>query len=920
VSDVTAGRGGSLWVEGEPGIGKSALLAAGLADAQARGCRVFWTAADEADQRVPLRVLLDALRVGPDTVDPERRRIAGMLRGEGTLGAATPRDVPASAAERLLDLVHRECAAGPVLLVIDDIQWADELSLAMWVRLHRSISQLPLLLAAARRPVPARPEVAAVRRSLMGGAEVVELGALSPEEVDEMVARLVGAQPGPRLRSLIAKAGGSPLFVRELVDVVRREGCLRREAGSTEATGKPATSVPTSLTAAIEDRLRPLSAATAAVLPFAALLGSEFSLSDLEALTRRPTVEVVATVEEAMTAGVLDEAGERLTFRHGLIRTVLADSVPPAVRQALHRQAAEALAAAGAPAEQVAWHLVVAGSAADGWMLDWLSGAAPALVHRAPEMAVELLARARSAAGPRAACLEAHHVTALSLLSRHAEVEDAARAALTWVRHPEAAGRIGWAQAYALSRLGRYPDAIVAVQQTLQRHPLPTTWRLRLRSLRVMFLVSSHRYDEADLAIDEALAGAELSGDRLARGYALHALSIVRSRHHRDPLAMVETIDRALAAVGDEPETTDLRLVLLGNRAMALDNHGRLGEAEHTIAEALTLAERSATPNRLAATRLQTAQHCFLVGRWDDALSELDGATEALRDDPVRWIWLNGVGALLAVHRDDRPARDARMAAVTSLRTSAAELRYHGVYLLVARALAAERDGAPRQALRLLLEACQPSAPEELDAADDGYLWLPDIIRLAQMIGDTATATAAVATAAAEARQTAGPLTQAAAEHCQGLLLTDPARLLAAADAYGEAPAPLYRGQALENAAALYARHGDTASARAAYADAVAVYEKLEAAWDLLRARERLRAAGLRRGVHTPRRRPATGWKALTPTELTVARLVASGMSNPDIAAQLFLSRRTVHTHVAHVMAKLDVHSRVAIAREASAH
>jgi hypothetical protein len=115
VRAVADGRGSEVRVEGEPGIGKSALLAAGLAGARELGCQVFWTAADDLGQRFPLRVMLDCLRVSPGTADPARREILELLRAGGVAGAASTDPVPA-AVERPLALVNRVCAT-PVLLV-----------------------------------------------------------------------------------------------------------------------------------------------------------------------------------------------------------------------------------------------------------------------------------------------------------------------------------------------------------------------------------------------------------------------------------------------------------------------------------------------------------------------------------------------------------------------------------------------------------------------------------------------------------------------------------------------------------------------------------------------------------------------------------------------------------------------------------
>jgi selenocysteine lyase/cysteine desulfurase/DNA-binding CsgD family transcriptional regulator len=132
---------------------------------------------------------------------------------------------------------------------------------------------------------------------------------------------------------------------------------------------------------------------------------------------------------------------------------------------------------------------------------------------------------------------------------------------------------------------------------------------------------------------------------------------------------------------------------------------------------------------------------------------------------------------------------------------------------------------------------------------------------------------------------------------------------------------PLARGRALEDAAVLAAAEGDGQIAREAVAVAVGLYRSLDAHWDIRRAAARLRPFGIR-ADHVPASvtRPARGWEALTPTEIKVARLVASGRSNPEVAEELFLSRNTVQTHVSHILAKLGARSRAEIIRQALMH
>ncbi|HEY2286283.1 MAG TPA: helix-turn-helix transcriptional regulator, partial [Streptosporangiaceae bacterium] len=279
-------------------------------------------------------------------------------------------------------------------------------------------------------------------------------------------------------------------------------------------------------------------------------------------------------------------------------------------------------------------------------------------------------------------------------------------------------------------------------------------------------------------------------------------------------------------------------------------------------------------------------------------------------------IAFRGMLALIAGHRDDRDAEREHLAAVADARLDTVLAWANGAALMWARAQAAERAGQLPAAIGHLAPCLQERFGQPMPGRFD---LLPVLTRLAMTAGDAATAATAAAVAAADAAQAPSMLRVArAADLCAALVAGDPEPALAVAAYHGAAGRPMDQAAALEDAAALAAAAGDQAAARRGLTAASVLYAGLGAQWHLRRAAARLRPYGVRRGRGAGQSRPASGWDALTPTEAAVARRVAAGESNSGIAAALSLSRSTVQTHVAHLLAKLGVRSRAEVSPPAA--
>ncbi|WP_447002038.1 BTAD domain-containing putative transcriptional regulator [Saccharothrix isguenensis] len=835
VDDLAAGRGGSVWVEGEPGLGKSALLAVLLAEAARRGHRVAWAEADELGMRFPLRVLLDCLEVTTTSTDPRRAEVAEALIAAG--GA----DPEPEAVGRLVDLVAELCDDGPLVLAVDDLHWVDGASALVWHRLVRLAHRLPLLLVGTCRPVPRRDDLDRVRDAVRGsGGEVLRLAPLAEEHLVELVARRLAAEPSEGLRGLLAQAGGNPSYAISAVDDLLGRDVVRVRAGIADLVDEDADRT-WSADAVPADRLDFLSADAIEVLRTGALFGMEFAIGDVAVVLGRAPSDLVAAVQEAMSAGVLVESGAEFAFRYPLVRHGLYEGVLPPVRAALHRQAAEALADAGAPAVRIARHVAASVHVMDAWSAAWVADNVREVMLADQDLAVALV----TSAADRPSLTEAQRDrltswTAWLRFWQGKRPESEARAVLARTKDPHLAAEMRCVLAMLHLGEGRVEAAAGTLRVAVEDEATPEPCRTRQEAL----LADVHRSGFADLETAEwyahdAISRAEQSADGFAMSHSLRVLWQI-STARRDHVEALAQVDLALTMIGDPQDVHELRPVLLENRAFSLQNLDRLEEAGQALRAARARARRGPSA---AFLRAGTAVHEFWTGRWDDALTGVGHVADVVNHLGMQGhgaaLLVPGLAALIEARRDRFDEARSHLLTVAEQPMVLVADQEHADFLLVARAFVAECGGADVAEVFGHLEPLLVDRPGHVTLR---HQWMPNAVRSALSAGARDLAERAHRVCVDEAARERVPARAFAAEaRSRGLLLSDPEPLRAAVARYRMVGRPVELAEALEDLAVVLAAAGARVEAQDALREAVDGYTAFGAVRDVQRAVRRVR-------------------------------------------------------------------------------
>ena len=933
-----AGSAQAVFVTGEPGIGKTSVLNALARRADTRNCLVLEGSAAEFEQELPFGAVIDALDAFVASLD---RSAVDRLAADGledladvlpSLRSLRPANAgPATATERfrsyfaVRELLERLAARQPVVLVLDDLHWADLGSIELVAHLLRRPPDAQVLLAGGYRTGQAHPALAAAvdAAERAGRVECLALGPLAPEAAAELVA---GADAASRQR-LYSQSGGNPFYLLQLA----RAGARTR--GGARVVGEE---VPPAVVAAITQELGSLPPAARAFAEAAAVVGDPF---DLDLAT------AAAGVEEPAALGALDAliardlvrpapVPRRFLFRHPLVRTAVYQSSTAGVRLAAHGRCAAALATQGAPATSRALHVEQSARQGDLDAVAVLVDAGRATAKRLPgtaarwfEAALRLLPE--TALADQRVGLLRERADALTTAGRLLEARAVLLEGLTLV--PPSAGqvrvRLTAACANVEQQLGRQDEAHARLLQALDEMTEQTS------EAGVMLMVAlatdafyRMQYGSMKDWGATAVAAATALGDPTMLGVAEAVLAAACSFTGDSEEGKAHCVAAARLIDAMDDEELAVRLEAAGHLAAAEMYLEWFDATARHAARGVAVARAAGRDDVFPTLFPCLGSSVWLLGRLDESLEILGGAVEAARlsgnAQAIAWSLLNVATAALAkgdIEYGLRTGREAvELAGASGDSFVAAYAGCHLGWVLV-------ENGDSGEAIELMVTAGGgPTLPHIAGGWRANHLQVLGRAYLALGRLDEARACSTEALAIAE--QVGLPRTQAMAHKAAADVALYEGDAQAAAEHGRVAVAGAEESSSLVDAAMArillgqaLAATGDLAGATETLERAAADLERFGAVRYRDQAEQELRKLGVRVHRRSAAGRAETGIESLSGRELEVVRLVVDRRTNAEIAADLFLSLKTVETHLRNIFRKLGAGSRVEVARMAEA-
>jgi DNA-binding CsgD family transcriptional regulator len=890
-----------LLVDGEPGIGKSLLLRDCACVAAGRGFSLATGTADQLGQTIPFFPLLTALRQPLTGCEPQL----------DDSGDAVPARIGA-----LHDHLIERAAVAPVLITVDDLQWADHATLLALRVLPGQLARHPVAWVLARSGTPGGRDADLLFDVLLShGATRLILGPLGDEAVTDLLTAAFGGPPDGQLLALAAGAAGNPAVLAELIEGLRDDKAVQVTGGQ---AGLVSAGLPARVNRVARHRLAGLSDQAQHLLRTAAALGGPFRLPDMAEMLGVTPAQLLPLVEETLAAGIVVADEAAFSFRQPLLGHALGEMVPRPARSALHRQFGEILLRRGEAPAAAASHLLEAAAPGDGMSLAGLDDAAAELLPTAPQAAARLAVRALDLTQPGApAALDipatrARAVAAAEALTAAGQFGHAAsiiRHGLAQPLPPVAEARFRCALATILAASGEPELARAEAETALAAPDLPDGLRDAARTAQLQALagVPGPAGQDADRLAAAILADpAQHSGQAVTA--ALLAVALIRCDEGQvsDGIELLHEAARQGRAVSPDARQAQPLLVA----AATLADLGRYGEAEKVIQGIDRDTVRGIPAD--AVLSILAARHCLAHGDLSRAAAAARAAVAAAGEAPGYASLGHCLLGLIALRQGDLAAAAQHLASRPAPATQLAASYARTAARLTEAMLAAAGEG-PAAAIGHIRAACvHLQRRPGILLGDPGIpAWL---VRTALAAGqdDLAAEVARAASALAHASPDMPALTAAAAQ-CQGLLTHDPAQL---ADAAAQHTDPWAQASAAEDLAVLLASQASKDQAITRLHEAMAGYARAGASTDMARIRGRLRRLGVRRRYWTASAgRPLTGWASLTDAERATAQLAAQGLNNRQIGGRLYISRHTVAFHLRQIFRKLQISSRVQLTR-----
>ncbi|MFJ9567189.1 helix-turn-helix transcriptional regulator [Streptomyces fuscichromogenes] len=898
---VRGGRGACVVVEGSAGVGKSRFLAELDEMARRSGFDVVSVRADELDQYAAGAALQSALH----PFDGSHRALA----------AAD--DQRLWLLDSIADALEERAQRAPVAVLVDDAQWADPATLFVLRTLPGRLAASRILWVLAVRSDAERPTLARVREDLERlGARWLTLGPLPQRELQHIAADVLGSAPSPGLARLLRGVAGNPFLAIELVRGFADTDGARTEGGE---TGLPGDGIPVSFRRSVGARVDRLPEDAVHLLQIGSVLGREFDLGTAARMMGRQVGSLLSGVAAALDAGLLSADGPRLAFRHDLTRQAVHDNLPPAVRTALHREAADTLRGTGARPAEVAWHVVMSGGPVDDHSVTTLTTAVRDMSSSAPDAAADLAQRVAGLLPPtdgRRIDLLTDAAEYLGRTRRVHEALDLVDATLPEGLEPLQEARLRLVAAEIHQAAGDDVAAMAHLQKALDLPALPSDLRVRLLKTKA----TGHIYLGDIAAAEKTGTGLVEASYRSDDPAVVVSAMVFQSQafFYRGRLARaLELAEEATRRAGTEPAALYLRPPRIPALWLAtvLTVTDRLTDTERTLREGQREAE--ALGLGWSLPHWHAARACALLeqGALDDAAVEAE-ASLTVADELEITLPNPQARAILALVEIRRGflARTKDHLGTADTGSGTLTQRY-GPWVSLARACLADAE-RESGAAAVLAEGFARHEPARLLALPPSH-W-PEIVRIALRGGDAALARTVSDTLLDLAGQDGSrQIIGAVRAHVDGLLHRDSDALASAVTGYRNTGRPLALAAACEDLAELLTEAGDTASAIPYFEEAGRLASACGAEHDQERIRGRLRRLGVRTAPVRTHTVGPQGWADLTESERKLIPLVVEGLTNRAIADRLYVSVHTVSTHMKHIFAKLGINSRVELTRVA---